>query len=141
MTKAPVGQPGITHLPNVHSWVNAESCIHEDISPEELRRGKIYNRKYLLKTSLYCSFVLDPVLPLAGSGWLLFMTWKTHISVCGHTMKVLDASITLYLVSPSQTVDFDLGTGHSVNIIRKRLPFLLFPVHMRMVASEKRNQD
>lgn len=68
MAKAPVGQPGITHLPNVHSWVNAESCIHEDISPEELRRGKIYNRKYLLKTSLYCSFVLDPVLPLAGSG-------------------------------------------------------------------------
>lgn len=101
--------------------------------------------RYIIE-NIYSKQVFTAVLYLT-----LFFHWQDqvdyylwhgkHISVCGHTMKVLDASITLYLVSPSQTVDFDLGTGHSINIIRKRLPFLLFPVHMRMVASEKRNQD
>lgn len=33
---------GITYLSNVQGWVNAESRVHEDVSPKELCQEKIW---------------------------------------------------------------------------------------------------
>lgn len=65
MTKAPLRQPGITHLPNVHSRVNAESCIHEDIVLRICVGGRYIIKNIYSKQFFSAVLYLSLVLPLA----------------------------------------------------------------------------
>ena len=70
-----------------------------------------------------------------------FSHWENLYTQKTMFVKMVNTNVTLYLMSPCETVDFNLGTGCSINKIWESVTFPLLPVHICLVASEKRSQE
>ena len=92
----------------------------------------MHNGKYcLFKIDLDSNYVSVPGSPTGR----IFTAQKTTF------VKMVNTNVALYLMSPCETVDFNLGTGCSINKIWESVTFPLLPVHICLVASEKRSQE